>query len=265
MTVGRNIRAVRRQRGLTLEELSGLCGVSRDELGQYERGEITPRAGTVQKIAQALEVPIVAIRDGMGWSEPQAAESWETAWDDRLLYDGILENLRESYGAVDLEDSPQADRRFLVGAPGAGFTLEESDIQALVDSVRASIPALIEYMKDTRPETVVNSEILRELDIPLEDDEEALVRRWALTDGEWEQLRDLLPPEKGGRGRAFKSNRLMLDGILFWMKSGRAWQDLPACFGRYKCVSDRLRLWSRTGVWEPVLQRMEEMGILHET
>lgn len=265
MTVGRNIRAVRRRRGLTLEELSGLCGVSRDELGQYERGEITPRPGTVEKIAQALDVPIVAIRDGMGWSEPQAAEGWETAGDDHLLYDGILENLRESYGAVDVEGGSREDRRFLVGGPGAGFTLEESDIQALVHSVKASIPALIEYMKDTRPETVVNSEILRELDVLPEEGEADLVRRWALTDSQWEQLRDLLPPENSGRGRAFKSNRLMLDGILFWMKSGRPWQDLPACFGRYKCVSDRLRLWTKSGVWEPVLRRMEELGILDGT
>ncbi len=58
MKTGRNIRAIRKQRGLTLDELSALCGVSRDELGAYERGQATPRPGTVEKIAQALEAPI---------------------------------------------------------------------------------------------------------------------------------------------------------------------------------------------------------------
>ena len=50
MTTGRDIRALRRQRGLTLDELSALSGVHRDDLGGYERGEITPRPETVRKI-----------------------------------------------------------------------------------------------------------------------------------------------------------------------------------------------------------------------
>ena len=69
MTTGRDIRALRRQRGLTLDELSALSGVHRDDLGGYERGEITPRPETVRKIAAALDAPIAAIRDGVGWTD----------------------------------------------------------------------------------------------------------------------------------------------------------------------------------------------------
>ena len=43
MTVGLNISDLRKRRGLTLDELSALCGVNRDDLGQYERGGMTPR------------------------------------------------------------------------------------------------------------------------------------------------------------------------------------------------------------------------------
>ena len=124
--------------------------------------------------------------------------------------------------------------------------------------------ALIEHMKDTRPEDVVSREILEELKIAPEDGGEALSRQYELTDGQWEQLRDLFPPEKAGKGRAFKSNRLMLDGILYWMKSGANWKDLPERFGRHKCVSDRLRLWVRTGVWQPVLRELLALHILEE-
>ena len=49
MTVGLQINALRRQRGLTLEELSALCGVHRDDLGLYERGAMTPRPETVAR------------------------------------------------------------------------------------------------------------------------------------------------------------------------------------------------------------------------
>ena len=48
MTVGADLHALRKRRGLTLDELSALCGVSRDDLGLYERGAMTPRPETVQ-------------------------------------------------------------------------------------------------------------------------------------------------------------------------------------------------------------------------
>lgn len=96
MTVGLQINALRRQRGLTLEELSALCGVHRDDLGLYERGAMTPRPETVARIARALDVPIAAIQAGMGWTAPRPTEDWETARGDSLLRDGILEAAREA-------------------------------------------------------------------------------------------------------------------------------------------------------------------------
>ena len=112
-------------------------------------------------------------------------------------------------------------------------------------------------MKDTRPEAEIVRGLLRELDT--EDD---VGERWALTEEQWEQIRDLLPAERAGRGRAFKSNRLMLDGIVYQRKTGAAWRSLPERFGRGKCVSDRLKLWERTGVWPPVREKLRELGVL---
>lgn len=168
MTVGADLHALRKRRGLTLDELSALCGVSRDDLGLYERGAMTPRPETVQKIAQALDVPITVIREGMGWTAPEPSEAWETAGDDHLLRRGLLENLRESYGP--------------------DFSLTEGDIRALLDSVKASIPVLIEHMKDTRSETEINANILAELNLPAADGGEDLVQRYALTDSQWAQI-----------------------------------------------------------------------------
>lgn len=241
MKTGRNIRAIRKQKGLTLDELSALCGVSRDDLGLYERGRMTPRPGTVEKIARALETPITAIREGMGWTAQEAAERWEAEGGEPLR-DGVLEAVRESRG----ED----------------FTPDEADIQLLMESVKAAIPALVEHMKDSRPEAEIHRELLAQLNLRPADGESDLIREYALTDEQWEQVKDLLPSEKSGRGRAFKSNRLMLDGILYHMKSGGAWKDLPPGFGRYKCVSDRLRLWQRGGVWGPVLDKLLELGLV---
>lgn len=241
MRIGHNIRALRRQRGHTLDELSALCGISRDDLGLYERGQMTPRPGTVERIAQALDVPIVAIQEGMGWTAQEPLERWE-ADGSAPLRDGILEAVRESQG----ED----------------FVPEEADIALLMESVKAAIPALVEYMKDTRPEAEIHRGILEELSLRPTGSANELIQQYALTDEQWEQVSPLLPSKKAGKGRAFKSNRLMLDGILYHIKSGTAWKDLPEHFGRYKCVSDRLRLWARTGVWEPVVDKLAELGVI---
>lgn len=236
MKTGQNLRALRKRRGLTLDELSALCGVSRDDLGRYERGQMTPRPGTAAKIARALDAPIVDIQQGMGWTASQPEERWETG--EAPLREGILETLRES----------------------ADFVPSEADVRLLMESVKAAIPALVEHMKDTRPEEEIHRRILAELGLPAA--EENPVSRYALTDEQWAQVSPLLPPEKTGRGRSFKSNRLMLDGILCHLRSGAAWKDLPEAFGRCKCVSDRLRLWQATGVWDAVRRKLEALGVL---
>ena len=135
---------------------------------------------------------------------------------------------------------------------------------ALMVIVKASMPAYVEYMKDTRSEHEITNEILKELDIVPEDSEEELIRRYALTDEQWEQICGLLPSEKAGNGRPFKSNRLMLDAILYRMKAGVAWNKLPKHFGRYKCVIERLQLWRRLGIWQSVLDKILDLAIVDE-
>ena len=240
MKTGRNIRSIRKQKGLTLDELSARCGISRDELGLYERGRTTPRPETVERLAAALEAPIVSIREGMGWTAQEPLEGWETQ-EGAPLREGVLQAVRESCGA--------------------DFTPDEADIRLLMESVKAAIPALAERLKDTRPEAEIHRGILAELEVSQDETPE---EGYALTDEQWAQIAPLLPPERSGRGRAFKSNRLMLEGILYHIRSGTAWKDLPERFGRYKCVSDRLRLWQRTGVWEPVREMLMGLGVAEE-
>jgi transcriptional regulator with XRE-family HTH domain len=54
--VGRNLRRLRTRRGLSLEGLSKLSGVSRGMLGQIELGRSAPTIGLLWKIATALDV-----------------------------------------------------------------------------------------------------------------------------------------------------------------------------------------------------------------
>tara|TARA_R110000787_G_scaffold189852_1_gene301413 strand:- start:298 stop:618 length:321 start_codon:yes stop_codon:yes gene_type:complete len=56
-TFGSNVRQFRRARGWTLERLAGEVGVSRETIGKVERGISAPLFETVEKIADALNVP----------------------------------------------------------------------------------------------------------------------------------------------------------------------------------------------------------------
>jgi transcriptional regulator with XRE-family HTH domain len=59
--LGANLRRLRMRRGLSLEKLSKLSGVSRAMLGQIELGQSAPTVNVLWKISTALEVPFSAL------------------------------------------------------------------------------------------------------------------------------------------------------------------------------------------------------------
>src|SRR5436190_13639283 len=79
-----------------------------------------------------------------------------------------------------------------------------------------------------------------------------------VTDALWERLQPLLPPPPARRfrfpGRKPLDYRKILTGILFVLKTGIAWDDLPAergC-GCGKTCRHYLRAWHQAGVWRPL-------------
>ena len=54
------------------------------------------------------------------------------------------------------------------------------------------------------------------------------MKRYELTKGQWERIKELLPPERAGkRGRPRKDDRNMLNGMLWIVCSGAQWRELP--------------------------------------
>lgn len=68
--VGTNLRRLRSHRGLSLERLSQLSGVSRAMLGQIELGQSAPTINVLWKIASALGVPFSALISARGSAGP---------------------------------------------------------------------------------------------------------------------------------------------------------------------------------------------------
>jgi transposase len=74
-----------------------------------------------------------------------------------------------------------------------------------------------------------------------------------LTDAQWERLRPLLPPEKPKVGRPNKDHRAVVDAILWVLRTGAPWRDLPERYGPWHTVASRFYRWCRAGVWQRAL------------
>src|SRR5215204_3705592 len=79
--------------------------------------------------------------------------------------------------------------------------------------------------------------------------------RTLLTDRQWARIRPLLPPPpRIGRPRA--DDRRTLEAILYVLRIGCAWADLPSDLGDDATAHRRLRRWQAEGVWERVRQAL---------
>jgi transposase len=86
--------------------------------------------------------------------------------------------------------------------------------------------------------------------------------RGDLTEAEWRVLKELLPverpPGKRGRGRPPQDNRNVLNGILWRLRIGTPWRDVPEKYGDWNTIYRRFLRWSKSGVWECVATALAE-------
>lgn len=76
----------------------------------------------------------------------------------------------------------------------------------------------------------------------------------AFTDEHWEQLRPHLPPQKPQTGRPAIDHRLMVEGMLWVVRTGSSWRELPERFGPWSTVFSRYQRWCKEGIWARILQ-----------
>jgi transposase len=78
------------------------------------------------------------------------------------------------------------------------------------------------------------------------------VSRGDLSEAEWRLLKDLLPAERGRKSRPAGDNRPIVNGILWRIRTGAPWRDVPEKYGKWSTVYQRFRRWSKAGIWEAV-------------
>jgi transposase len=82
-----------------------------------------------------------------------------------------------------------------------------------------------------------------------------------LTDVQWTLLDALIPMpprRKDGRGRPWKGRRCVLNGILWVLRTGAPWADLPERYPSYQTCHRRFQQWVRSGIMRGVLEALAE-------
>ena len=79
-----------------------------------------------------------------------------------------------------------------------------------------------------------------------------------LSEAEWRLLKALLPAERGRKSRPAFDNRHIVNGILWRIRTGAPWRDLPEKYGKWTTVYQRFRRWSEAGIWETVAMTLAQ-------
>lgn len=79
-----------------------------------------------------------------------------------------------------------------------------------------------------------------------------MVGRGEVTDRAWARIEPLLPAH-GRRGGRWRDHRQVLNAILWKLRTGAPWRDLPERYGPWKTAHERLRRWTADGTWERIL------------
>lgn len=80
--------------------------------------------------------------------------------------------------------------------------------------------------------------------------------RGDLTDAQWERLEKELPGNDRP-GHPWSDHRKVINGILWVLRTGAPWRDLPERYGPWQTCYDRFTRWRNDGTWERALQSVQ--------
>ncbi len=82
--------------------------------------------------------------------------------------------------------------------------------------------------------------------------------RLVLVDEVWEKVSPHLPGKATDCGVTAADNRLFLEAVLWRVRTGSPWRDLPVAFGKSNSVFQRFRRWAKKGVFERLFEVLSE-------
>ena len=83
-------------------------------------------------------------------------------------------------------------------------------------------------------------------------------QRFVVSDVLFQRFGSDLSGKFSDSGATAKDNRLFLEAVLWRVRTGSPWRDLPPAFGHWNSQFRRFRRWAKTGVFERLFKAMSE-------
>ena len=83
-----------------------------------------------------------------------------------------------------------------------------------------------------------------------------------MTEEQWARISPLLPPQRPRTGRPARDHRAVVSAILWVLRTGAPWRDVPERFGPWSTAWNRFRRWTAAGVWPRVLTALQRAADL---
>jgi len=84
------------------------------------------------------------------------------------------------------------------------------------------------------------------------------MERFVLTDAQWAKMEPLCLGKASDPGRSGKDNRLFIEAVLWIVRTGSPWRDLPETFGNWSTVYTRFRDWVKADVWKRLFDAVSD-------
>ena len=81
------------------------------------------------------------------------------------------------------------------------------------------------------------------------------MRRHELTDEEWNRIEPLLGTRRGPVSK--RGDRDFVNAVIWRVKTGVQWRDLPERYGSWKTVYNRFHRWAQNGRWERAFKALQ--------
>lgn len=82
--------------------------------------------------------------------------------------------------------------------------------------------------------------------------------RFALSDAQWAKMEPCCLGKPGDPGRSGCDNRRFVEAVLWIVRTGSPWRDLPAHFGNWSTAFTRFRDWVRADVWARLFEAVSD-------
>jgi transposase len=85
-----------------------------------------------------------------------------------------------------------------------------------------------------------------------------LRERLVLSDAQWSRVAEHIIGDERTRGSSGRDNRMFVEAVLWVVRTGSPWRDLPEAFGNWNSAFRRFSRWSEKGIWHRLFAAMAD-------